>query len=118
MGAQLTHFPEEHSLLLKNLCHHVEILIKHRASDVARRDLGDKSAAGPAVHIGVSHPNYRQLPLASKIAISTHFNEQFLTTHNLPDVPLVETMAALKVQTFPATSCHENLIISRNDLWD
>jgi hypothetical protein len=57
-------------LLLKYLFYHVEILIKHRASDVTRRDLGNKSAAGPAGHIGVSHPNPGQLPLASKIAYS------------------------------------------------
>jgi hypothetical protein len=57
-------------MLLKNLFHHVEILIMHPARDLARRDLGDESAAGTAVHIGVYHPNPGQQPLSSKIANS------------------------------------------------
>lgn len=90
-------------LLLKELFDHVEILIKHRASDVARRDLGDQPAPGPAVHIRVSYPNLGQLPLASKIAYSNVVHRPDPYNSQLPDGRKIEPTAAQKVRPTPIT---------------
>jgi hypothetical protein len=49
-------------MLFKILFDHVEILIKHFASNIVRLDLADTSAAGHAVLIGVYHPSGQTSP--------------------------------------------------------
>jgi hypothetical protein len=45
--------------------------------------------------------------------IPTCFNDQVLTTHNLPAVPLVEPMAALKVRSTPMTFQRHVVVITQ-----